>query len=43
VLRRAEVSARLTFADGVSATFSDPLEVSLDCCICHRCYRTVIF
>jgi hypothetical protein len=37
------VSARFAFADGVTVTFSDTLEVSLDCCICHRCYRTVTF
>ncbi len=43
MLRRAEVSARFALPDGVTATFSDTLEVSLDCCICHRCYRTVIF
>ena len=39
----AEVSARFAFTDGVAVTFSDTLEVSLDCCICHRCWRTVIF
>jgi hypothetical protein len=42
VLRRAEVSARFAFAAGVTVMFSDTPGVSLDCCICHRCYRTVI-
>jgi hypothetical protein len=43
VLRRAEVSAWFALAPGVSAAFSETLEVSLDCCICHRCHRTVVF
>jgi hypothetical protein len=43
VLQVAEVSARFAFAAGAAVTFSDSLEVSLDCCICHRCRRTVIF
>ena len=43
MLRSAEISARFAFADGTAVTFSDSLEVSLDCCICHRCRRTVIF
>jgi hypothetical protein len=43
VLRVAKISARFAFADGALVTFSDTLEVSLDCCICHRCRRTVIF
>jgi hypothetical protein len=43
VLQVAEISARFAFADGAAVTFSDTLEVSLDCCICHRCCRTVIF
>jgi hypothetical protein len=43
VLQVAEISARFAFTDGVVATFSDTLEVSLDCCICHRCRCTVIF
>lgn len=43
MLRAAEVSAQFTFADGAIETFSDTLEVSLDCSICHRCSRTVIF
>jgi hypothetical protein len=43
VLRTALVSARFAFAEGSRVTFSDTLEVSLDCCICQRCCRTVIF
>jgi hypothetical protein len=43
VLPVAEVSARFAFAEGAGVTFSDSLEVSLDCCICHRCRRTVLF
>ena len=42
MLRVANVSARYVFAEGAVATFSDTLEVSLDCCICHRCHRTVM-
>ena len=43
LLRKAEISARFEFAAGVTATFNDDVEVSLDCCICHRCHRTVKF
>src|SRR5262245_33385998 len=43
MLRVAEISARFAFADGAAVTFGDTLEVSLDCCICHRCRRTVVF
>jgi hypothetical protein len=43
VLRIAQVTARFAFARGATVTFNDTLEVSLDCCICHRCHRTVIF
>ncbi len=43
MLRVAEVSARFAFTEGVAVTFGDSLEVSLDCCICHRCRRTVVF
>ena len=43
MLRSAAISARFAFADGAAVTFSDTLEVSLDCCICHRCRRTVVF
>jgi hypothetical protein len=42
VLRAAQVAARFAFAEGSRVTFSDTLEVSLDCCICRRCFRTVI-
>ena len=43
MLRVAQISAQFAFADGAVVTFSDTLEVSLDCCVCHRCRRTVIF
>lgn len=43
VLRKAEVSASVALADGMVAAFSDKLEVSLDCCVCQRCHRTVNF
>jgi hypothetical protein len=43
MLRTVKVSARFAFAQGATVTFSDTLEVSLDCCVCHRCWRTVIF
>ena len=43
MLQVAEVSARFAFVKGAAVTFSDSLEVSLDCCICHRSRRTVFF
>ena len=43
MLRVAKVTVRIAFATGAAVTFSDRLEVSLDCCICRRCRRTVIF
>lgn len=43
MLRMADVSARIVSTGGTHVAFSDTLEVSLDCCICHRCHRTVIF
>jgi hypothetical protein len=43
MLRVAQVSARFTLPRGAAVTFSDTLEVSLDCCVCYRCHRTVIF
>ena len=43
MLRIAQISARFAFAEGSRVTFRDGLEVSLDCCICQRCRRTVIF
>ncbi len=39
----ADVSVQIAFAEGSHVTFGDTLELSLDCCICHRCHRTVIF
>jgi hypothetical protein len=42
VLQVAEISARFAFADGALVRFCEILEVSLDCCVCHRCRRTVI-
>ena len=43
MLRSTTVSATFGFTEGAVVTFSDTLEVSLDCCICYRCWRTVIF
>ena len=42
-LRVATVEVNLPFADGATVTFADAVEVSLDCCVCRRCHRTVIF
>jgi len=41
--RVAEVAVRLEFARGASVSFGDPLELSLDCSVCRRCRRTVVF
>lgn len=41
--RIAEAVVRLEFATGAGVTFCDPLELSLDCPVCRRCRRTVIF
>jgi len=41
--RVAEVAVRLEFARGASVLFGDPLELSLDCSVCRRCRRTVVF
>jgi len=43
VLRKAKVSVRFSVVGGATVTFGDTIEVSLDCCVCHRCHRTVIF
>jgi uncharacterized protein (TIGR02996 family) len=42
-LRVAAVEVALRLAVGATASFRDGLEVSLDCCVCRRCYRTVLF
>ncbi len=39
----AEVAVRLEFAGGAGVSFGDPLELSLDCSVCRRCRRTVVF
>lgn len=41
--RLADITLRLELAKGATATLDDQLEVSLDCCACRRCCRTVIF
>jgi uncharacterized protein (TIGR02996 family) len=38
-----EVGRGLAFTAGATVTFADSLEVSLDCCVCRRCHRTVVF
>lgn len=43
MLQHADISASLEFAEGAKVTFSDTVEVSLDCCVCRRCMRTVVF
>jgi uncharacterized protein (TIGR02996 family) len=42
-LRVATVEVDLPFADRATVSFADSLEVSLDCCVCRRCHRTVVF
>jgi uncharacterized protein (TIGR02996 family) len=42
-LHVASVEVSLDFADAVKVSYADILEVSLDCCICRRCRRTVVF
>jgi hypothetical protein len=39
----AEIAVSFDFAAGALVTFGDPLEVSLDCPVCRRCGRTVVF
>jgi hypothetical protein len=34
---------RFEFPAGATVTFGDSLELSLDCPVCRRCYRTVVF
>jgi hypothetical protein len=41
--RVAEVTVRLDLEGGTLAGFADELEVSLDCPVCCRCCRTVVF
>ena len=41
--RIAEIAVRFDFAPGTAVTFCDPLELSLDCPVCRRCRRTVVF
>jgi hypothetical protein len=43
VERVAEIAVQFEFADGATISFGDPLEVALDCPICRRCWRTVVF
>jgi uncharacterized protein (TIGR02996 family) len=42
-LKVALVQVSFRLAAKSSASFADSLEVSLDCCVCRRCRRTVIF
>jgi uncharacterized protein (TIGR02996 family) len=42
-LRVATVEVGLPFAAGATVSFADALEVLLDCCVCCRCHRTVVF
>ena len=39
----AEVAVRFEFPPGAVVTFCDPLKVSLDCSVCRRCHRTIVF
>jgi hypothetical protein len=39
----ANVEAALHLAEGVEVSFDDKLEVSLDCCVCCRIGRTIVF
>lgn len=41
--RVVKAAVRFEFATGAAVTFGDTLEVSLDCCVCRRCGRTVFF
>src|SRR5262245_30737154 len=41
--RIAEATVRFEFTAGAVVTFCDPLELSLDCPVCRRCCRTVVF
>ena len=41
--RTADIAVRFEFAVGATVEFGDSLEVSLDCSICRRCRRTVVF
>lgn len=43
MLQHTDVSTSLALATGATVTFSDRVEVSLDCCVCRRCMRTVVF
>lgn len=43
MVRVAEVAVRIALTAGAAISFSDMLEVSLDCFICSRCSGTVIF
>ena len=41
--QRMHIAVRLALCEGVHAALTDRLEISLDCSVCHRCHRTVIF
>jgi hypothetical protein len=41
--RVAEVAVRFEFPARAMICYRDPLELSLDCPVCRRCWRTVIF
>jgi len=43
VERAATVEARYWFAEGADVTFGDRVLLSLDCCVCCHCWRTIIF
>lgn len=42
MLQQADISTSLNFSKGAKVTFSDTLEVSLDCCVCRRSMRTIV-
>ena len=43
MLHKVQVEVQIKFVEKAIITFSERLEISLDCCICHRCRRTIIF
>lgn len=43
VERVVQLAVRLQLAPGITVEFSGPLEISLDCPVCHRRERTIVF
>jgi hypothetical protein len=43
VERVSKIAVQFDFTTDATVTFVDPLEVSLDCPVCRRCQRTVVF